>query len=278
MIKSTIVISDLHAGCRLGLYPPEGVTLDEGGKYDASPLQKKLWKMWRYFWDEWVPEVTKGEQFDIIVNGDMTDGRHHGSTTQVSQNLTDQKNIAYEIMEPILSHKNVHKLYIIRGTEAHAGKSGEDEEEIAKHLCAVPDENKKHSRWEMWYRMGKKYLVHLTHHIGSTNSAAYESTAVYKEAVEAYNEAGKWRLEPPDVVVRSHRHRYFQTVVPTAKGLGIAVVTPGWQLKTPFLYRLGMGRSSTPQIGGICLKVGHEDGIYTRCKVWNIGRPEEVVV
>ena len=54
----------------------------------------------------------------------------------------------------------------------------------------------------------------------------------------------------------------------------MSIVTPAWQLKTPFVYKLGMGRSSQPQVGGYLIRVGDEDGLYTRFKVWDIERPK----
>ena len=37
------VVSDLHCGSTLGLCPPEGVQLDDGGQYLPSAAQKALW-------------------------------------------------------------------------------------------------------------------------------------------------------------------------------------------------------------------------------------------
>ncbi|GAF68288.1 unnamed protein product, partial [marine sediment metagenome] len=74
-----IVVSDLHCGCRLGLCHPKGVYLDDGGTYLPSKIQKKVWKWWREFWDEWVPTITRGEPWDLVVNGDALDGVHHNN-------------------------------------------------------------------------------------------------------------------------------------------------------------------------------------------------------
>ena len=87
--KNIIVISDLHCGCQLAICPPI-VKYDSGGFYQPSPLQGKLWAMWREFWDEWVPVATKNEGFILVVNGDAIDGVHHNSVTQISHNITDQ--------------------------------------------------------------------------------------------------------------------------------------------------------------------------------------------
>jgi len=276
MVKNIIVISDTHFGCRLGLCPPK-VRIDGGGYYEHTAIQKKVWLMWQEFWDKWIPQVTKDEDYIVVHNGDVIEGIHHNSVTQISHNITDQVNIAIEVLGKIIAQPHCKKYYQIRGTEAHGGKSGQAEEGIAKALTAVKDEIGDYSRWEMWLRMGK-ILINFGHHIGTSSSANYESTALYKELVEAYVDAGRWNNESPDVLVRSHRHRQFEIRIATDKGYGIPFITPGWQLKTPFVYKTGMGRSSMPQIGGYLIRTGDEDHVYTRFKVWNIQRPKEEVI
>lgn len=277
-IQNIVVMSDTHFGCKLGLCPPK-ILLDEGGLYVASLLQRKMYKMWEYFFNTFVPEVTKGEKYILVHNGDIIDGVHHKSTSQITHNLKDQRKIAMAVMLPIIKRKECVAYYQVRGTEAHVGKSAEDEEEVAKDLGAEPDELGNHSRWELWLRFGKKkLLVHFTHHIGSTNSASYESTAPHKELIEAYVEAGKMHKQPPDCIVRSHRHRFYQNIIPSKNVNAISVITPCWQLKTPYTYKGVMGRSSTPQIGGIIIREGEEVPIYVRQKIWNIERSKEVVV
>lgn len=275
-IKNIIVVSDTHCGCQLALMPPT-ITLDNGQIVKQSPLQKKMWAMWENFWDEWVPQVTKGEPYFIVHNGDAIDGVHHNSVTQITHNITDQIQIARDVLMPRIQHPKCKGYYHIRGTEAHVGKSAQSEEGLARSLGAIPDAIGNYARWDMWLRLSK-YLLHFTHHVGTTSSASYESTAVYKELVEAYTEAGRWLNEPPDCVIRSHRHRQFEIKIATKKGYGMTLVTPAWQLKTPFVYRLGLGRSSQPQMGGYLIRVGDEDGLYTRFKIWDIERPKTEII
>jgi len=274
MINNAIVISDTHCGCKFGLCPPEFV-LDEAVTVRQSKFQAIVWEKWNEFWDEWVPLVTRGEPYIVIHNGDAVDGVHHNAVTQITHNITDQIKIAVAAIKPRI--ERCAGYYHIRGTEAHVGQSGQWEEALAQQLGAIPDEWGNHARWEMWMRLGTQ-LVHFSHHVGTSSSAAYESTAVYKELVEAYNEAGRWGDEPPDAVIRSHRHRAFEVKIPTEKGYGFSIVTPAWQLKTPFTHRIALGRAGTPQIGGYLLRVGDEDSLYTRSKVWRIPRPSEVSV
>jgi hypothetical protein len=275
-LSNIIFISDLHAGCRLGLFPPGQIRLDEGVIFQQSLAQEIMWKWWREFWDVWVPDVCKGEPFAVFVNGDSTDGRHHGSVTQISQNLSDQSKIAKIILEPVIDLCQ-GRFFMIRGTEAHVGVSGENEESLARELGAVPDDEGKYARYEAWIRLKTKYLVHVTHHIGTTGSMHYESTALMRELTDAYVESGRWNDEPPDVVVRSHRHRNSEVRIQTYKGFATVCVTPGWQLRTPFVYKLAGAKMATPQMGGTLVRAGDED-IFTRHFVKTIGRTKEIIL
>jgi hypothetical protein len=104
---------------------------------------------------------------------------------------------------------------------------------------------------------------------------AYETSALSRELSEAYVESGRWGEEPPDVIVRSHRHRNAEVRIQTKKGFCTVCTTAAWQMKTPLVYRVAGGRQSTPQIGGTVIRAGDHD-IYTRHKIWTIGRPQEV--
>jgi hypothetical protein len=119
-IKNIVAISDTHFGCKLALCPDK-FQLDEGGYYTPSKLQKVVNSYWKQFW-QWVAKSTKGEDFVVVHNGDSLDGIHHNSVTQITQNIDDQKRIAYGMMNPVLSNPKCKGYFHIRGTEAHAGK------------------------------------------------------------------------------------------------------------------------------------------------------------
>ena len=57
-------------------------------------------------------------------------------------------------------------------------------------------------------------------------------------------------------------------------GFATSCTTPGWQLKTPFAFRIPGGRASRPQMGGTLVRAGDDD-IYTRHKVWSIRQVKE---
>lgn len=263
--RNLIVVSDTHCGCRLGLLHPDGIRVDGGGLYKPSDFQLKMYGLWREFWDTWVPDVTRGEPFDLVHNGDAIDGVHHKSTTQISHNLEDQQRIAETVLAPIVAQCKASggTYYHIRGTEAHVGQSGEYEERLARTLGAKPNDQGQYARFDLWKRVGTA-LVHLLHHIGTTSSAAHESSAVNAELTASYVEAARWHREPPDFIVRSHRHRSIAVDLNSAKGYAAAIVTPAWQGKTPYVWKIPGARISEPQIGGILIRQGDEEFYYRR--------------
>lgn len=272
-VRHIVVVSDLHIGCQLGLCPKDGGRQAEGGVYTPSAFQQQLYSMWDAFWNDEIPRITEGEPYDIVINGDILDGSHHQSVSQWTHNITDQAAAALEILQPIRDACR-GQFYVIRGTEVHVGKSGQDEEWLARELKAVPTKTKQFSRYELWKKLGGG-LIHFTHHIGTTSSSAYESTAVYRELVESFVEAARWKERPPDVIVRSHRHRHFVVEVATGNGKATSVVTPAWQGKTPFAHRIAGARQSQPQFGGIILTWSRKERfIYERHRVWRLDRPE----
>lgn len=270
-INNLVVVSDLHCGCQMGLCPAGGVKLDDGGRYSPNTLQLRLWQWWREFWEK-VPQLCRHEPYAVVVNGEAIDGVHHNAVTQITHNLKDQENVAVKVLAPI-APKGL--LYFIRGTEAHSSASGQCDERVAERLGAVADDEGRFSRWEIRLRIGFG-LVHLAHHIGTSGSMAYETSAIMKELEQIYVECARWGHEVPDVVVRSHRHRNAETRVRIRKdnrpGFATSCTTAGWQLKTPFAYRVAGARRTQPQIGGTIVRCGDEE-IYTRHEIWDLEPP-----
>jgi len=259
----------------LGLCSDKAVKLDDGGWYEPSEFQAKVYQLWQEFWQEWVPEVTKDEPFDFVHNGDVIEGVHHRATHQISHNIGDQIRLAESILGPII--KEVQRrgghYYQIRGTPAHVGESGVYEELLAKTMGAVPNKDGQFARYRLRLRTGKA-LTHFMHHIGTTSSSAHEASAINAELTAEYVQAARWGTEAPDFIVRSHRHRAICVDLDTARGYGAAIVTPGWQGKTPFTWKIAGARINDPQFGGILIRHGDEEFYYRR-KVWSL-EPDEI--
>jgi hypothetical protein len=276
-ITDIVVISDLHCGDQLGICPDRKIKLDAGGYYKPNKIQKKIWKHYLRFINEFIPEVTQGRKFILVVNGDVIEGVHHRATHQISHNLKDQENIAVETLEPLISLKNCSKIFFIRGTEAHSGPASECEERIAERVKAEKDEKGNYSRYTLWLEFGtKNILCNFAHHIGVTNTSAYESTAVLKELIEAYVVTGRYNLKPPAIVVRSHRHKFISVTLSGTYVNAISLVTPSWQAFTPFMSRNIQGRVGLPEIGGVIIREGKEVPLYFRTFIKAIERDKVV--
>lgn len=255
-----VVISDTHVGSRVAVMP-DSFQLDDGGTVTPSKLQLGIRAWWNEFWDDFVPAATKREPYDVVFNGDVVDGAPHGSVAHMSGLMDDQCNAAIALLKPAFRKaKNVH---FIRGTEAHVAKNAELEERVAKAVGAVPDETGRYARWELWKTVGDR-LVHFLHHIGTSGSAAHEVSAVNAELTACLVEAARWGEKAPDMIVRSHRHRASEIRIPGTRGWMSAVVTPAWQAKTPFCYKIPGARLAPSQIGGIVIRFNpKENALYT---------------
>ena len=122
-VNSIIVVSDFQIGCTFGLCHRDGFDLDEGGVYQPSRMQRVVWDKWEQFWNDWVPRVTKGEPYDVVINGDILDGFHHRNVTHITANIERQRDHAVKVINEIKALPNCRKIYGIRGTEVHVGPS-----------------------------------------------------------------------------------------------------------------------------------------------------------
>lgn len=278
--KSALIsVSDLHIASTFGLCPEKGMRLDGGGRYEPSKFQAGLLKAWSHFWGEFVPYTTKGYRLAaVVINGDAVEGIHHNRTAIVGTTWTEMENAAVVMLEPL--RNMAEKFYFVRGTEAHAGPLAESEERIAKRLGADLTETGESSHWQVRLRpRGAHTLFHFAHHIGVTSSAAYETSAPMREMVTTFIEAAQWEQGLPDVIVRSHRHRFTLVPLPGVMD-GIyrrryAVITPGWQLKTPHAERID--RMRMPHIGGVCYLV--EDGeCQVKEKLYPLPEPAPILI
>ena len=270
--KAIVVVSDLHIGSLSGLCPPEGIQLDSGGILGQSKMQDYTWRCWNHFWNEWVPARTKGikkSNISVVANGDVIDGNHHQAVDLIP-NVMTQERAAVDILKPIA---NKYKLYMVRGTEAHGGKADQNTESIARQLGCPPDTTGNNSVWQLWLDVDG-VVIQFAHHIATTSSAAYETSAPMRELVSGLVEAAQWGQRMPDVMVRSHRHRYIPVSIPRSGDRDLQlVITPAWQVRTPHVERID--RMRLPHIGGVIIIV--EDGQCQMVKkIYDMPMPEMI--
>ena len=267
-MNNIIVISDTHFGSSVAVAKEH--MLDDGGTYIPGPIQMKLADLWDDFW-EWAYDLIKHESYTLVHNGDVVDGDHHHSTQVSSANLVVQESLAYDMLEPHAMSPLCKHYFQIRGTGVHVGDAGETEERIAKRLNADRTGSDTFSRWELWLKSHDD-LIHFSHHIGNTSSSAYESSAMRREMVSAYEDAGVWNRRPPTILVRAHTHRFIRVEDP--KMIGIKL--PAWQSKTAFVYKIDRLRG--PMFGGIVIRTEPGQRASVAERIYTLKQTESVAI
>jgi hypothetical protein len=244
------VFSDIHAGSTIGLCHPNGVSLDDGGSYIPSPEQCWLWECWVNGWKH-VNNIIERERrfsdndvdFGIISNGDATDGNHH-KTVQILSGAEGAhiKCAAECIREPL--NLNPKWVWIIRGTEAHVGKSGGLEEGLAVALDregAPIQRMPNRGPWSWWDLRLEAHgrLLDFTHH-GRMGQRAHTKGSYHQLfAFDVWAERAKRGERAPDIAVRSHMHQYRDSGPPHPLERTTRVIqTPAFQLATAFVKRV----------------------------------------
>ncbi len=248
MSKKPIVLavaSDLHVGSTIGLTTPT-VRLDDEGGYTASKAQQWLWANWLDFCkraidtaDSWRADLV------TVLNGDLTEGTHHGTTQLITANHSTQMRLAYEVIRPLVDHSE--RVYIVRGTPAHVGRSASLEERISDDLTNIARHSKSVASW--WHLALDVHgtLFDIAHHgklgrLPWTKPNAIASIA--GQVTMNYIGTGD---KVPNVVLRSHLHQYADTVN-NFKHIRV-IALPGWQLATAYVHRIAPG--SVADTGGL---------------------------
>ena len=271
------VVSDLHTNSTIGLAPPR-VSLDDGGEYKASKAQRWLWNNWRDFWRRARATADEHQATLLaVVNGDALDGDHHNTPQIITRNVNDQLAIAAATLAPVM--ETADAWYMIRGTEAHAGQAASFEEHLAADCGAVPDASDHHARWHLYARWGG-VTFDIKHHPESGSVRPWTkgngANRISEIVRHAYWSTGD---NPPDVVIRSHRHG-FEDSSRLTRGV-YSIITAPWQLTTSFGYRIGAGSPQVAAVGGLLFvcQSGHytvEQVTYSAKRVRPEGLPELV--
>lgn len=263
--RHLVCIGDTHICDSLGLLSPAGVTLPDGNTIKPSALQRRLWNMWREFFDVFVPHVTKGEPFDLVHNGDVVEGDHHGATHPLTRKLDIQIDTAVDLLRPYV--QRARRFYVVRGTPAHDGDESANANEIARKLGAVPikGDSKQYARWELYKQVGR-YVVHFRHHPRFGSSSGVSSTAVWREYALMCEHASRLGTRAPDCLVRSHWHTTDDVRKPSRSGEVICTVLPCWQAPTSYGQKRGF---TMPSFGGMVISAG-ANKLEVNKRVWHI--------
>lgn len=233
------LVADTHIGSTVGLATGP-VRLDDGGLYQPTPAQGWLRDRWGQFWQE-VDDERRARDARVVscLVGDVVDVNTHTAFQLISENPADVLAAAEQALaEPLLVSDALH---ILRGTEAHSGGSSHMEELLARRVGLAG--SRYHLRMEL---EGVRFDV-CHHPQTSSGIAAYQQSAMSRQAWRTWVDYHRLGEPPPHVVARAHAHYYAP---PGGFEETLAFSLPPWQLSTSYGFRRGAGAWIEP-VGGL---------------------------
>lgn len=238
-MRRIAVIADLHCGHKFALTPPDW----QGGKERA--FQARLW-------DGYVAAAaTVGRVDMLVVNGDAVDGKgpKSGGNELITADRVEQAEMAARCVE----EWDAKRVVFLAGTPYHTG-CNEDWERVAADKLGAEFYDAKQFRLE-------GVVFDFRHHIASAGMPHTQGGALAAELIWARDNAD-YGYVVPDVIVRSHRHRYWKQETDSR----LMVVTPGLQARSTYGRRRCRG---VPSLGTMCFSV---DGDSVGCDRFKIFR------
>jgi len=259
--RAIVVLSDLHGGSTVGLWPGEHA-IEGGGVYRANQAQQWLHRCWQ----DCVAQVRAMRPKPIIVlNGDAIQGINAKDGQIIGATVSTQVDAMYTLLQPL--RDACARLYIVRGTEWHDGKAADNLEMLAQRLDATPDPTTgQKSWWELYLNVGGP-VIHFAHHIGTSSVPWYEATVPLRDTLMQLAELARfYGDQAPNVrlVVRSHRHRFIHVQAPPDLQ---TFVTPAWQLKTAFAHK--KASAMLPQVGWVLVEWDGQD-LVVKPRIYNL--------
>jgi len=247
-----VSIGDTHIHCKLGLTAPDS-TIDFGVSAGPSRATRWVWEnVWKPFHDEVVPWATQGQPHVLCHGGDIVDGVHHRSTTQMSQDMDAQEQAAIAIMAPLV--ERAAQYFQLAGTDAHDGQSWANARRIARALGS-PESTDGNPLWPELRIMIGDGLIHDTHHVATTGIQRSMPNGITADAIEQFVTAAKAGDRCPDVFLRHHCHHASRSggFLRDPNHWWQAMTVPGWQLKGPYAWKVG-ARNHLTHFGGVVVR------------------------
>ncbi len=262
----TVSVGDCHIGCRNGLCPPS-VVMDDGDEHLPSKVQRAFYDSWCDFWQTMaeIAKVKRPRSINVVFGGDMVDKNVHKSGATWARNPKDLKNAAAEVVEiPFAKFKKVVPkikifAFVLRGTEAHAGRDGYIEEWLAADIGA--ERSTEGANTASWWVLDIKdsggVWLNFQHHPEASSYREHtDGNAARTCASDIFLSRARYGKKSPDVAIRHHSHRFQDG----GRNLPVhCLFNWGWQYKTSYIHRRGGGTKTLP-VGGLWLLC--EDGDY----------------
>lgn len=255
-------VSDLHCGSTVGLHPDTPTMLDDGGMYIPTAAQLWLWQRWSQYWVE-VAKQRGPHRLVVLLNGDLVDGDHHGTTQIVSRHPGVQFDILQRVLEVPMALKP-DAVIVVRGTESHVGQAGSVEEGAAKTLAKAghPVIQTSGGQYSHYHFVGDFGSLRLsaTHHGAMSGRPWLKPNITNITAAQIFYEHAARGVRHPDLAIRSHYHRTADSYDNHPTRL---IQTPAWQLATSYVHRIAP--DSLADIGGVIVTVAGDGWHVRKC-------------
>lgn len=195
--KKVVVLSDGHAGSRVGLTHPRWWREDY--KESEDLFLNNCYKVQKEVWNWYVKELKSLGDIDILIyNGDAIDGAgiKSGGIDLAHNSIDVQKEIACHSI--LVS--GAKKYIMIAGTDYHTGASSDAEMDIAKFLDG--------EFYEEGFFDINGVLIDIRHFIGGralTTTPSGLKRMINEDLIKVMRDEKKGKA---DIYIRSHIHKY----------------------------------------------------------------------
>jgi len=240
-----VAFSDTHINSTVGLCAPE-VALDDGGHNVFSKTQRWLWTLFvGDFLEEAKQLAVGGAKIYVFTGGDTADIDIGKRSTQIlSRNPVTIKKMCVTTLNPAVEMAD--RLFMIRGTAAHDGKSSWMEELIGEDASAE-QQNGNYSAWE-WNVEAAGVLWNVLHHARGDGQSPSAAGAAVRISRGIMLQCVRLSKPLPNVAVRGHCHFYNDSF--EAEPVR-TIILPAWTTQTEFSYRISGGIPPIADIGGV---------------------------
>ena len=275
-----VCFGDTHCGSTVGLCPPEGIELDDGGLYVPNKAQLWLWHNWEEAWKEVrsVKRKNKKAKLHLILNGDLVDGDHHRTTQIATAHEGVHVGCAIESLRVPLALKP-DSIHIIRGTSAHVGRAGGLEEGIAKALkdqgwkVVVDPDTGTASSYTRTIKFGSR-VFQVKHHGRMGQRAHTKAPYIRWYAQDVFFNHVMDGDDAPDIAIRSHYHQFADSGrIHKVKTRLVAL--PAWQLATEYVHRVA---ESLADVGLVWFEIDDDDDYNMKKILFKPERPTIVEI
>ena len=245
------VYNDEHSGSHVAPLPRKQWQF-RGKNVTPNKLQTLLYDQYAEFGKK-VGKLRKGKRLIVIKLGDQIDGLHHDTKEIITQYLDEQKEINRELTNQALSLMGFgrdDKMYWVAGTPAHAGEA---EEELARDFDCVPYSEER-TVWPMLKLEINGTYCMFFHHGANMGRGPNKGNGLRNRLRNIYYEYLDRGERVPRLVITADKHeKGYELLTRNGEILMHGIISPAWQVKTDFVYRIFS--EALPNVGGLAIEI-----------------------